>query len=63
MIRMAERLARNKRNLIKIICPKCNRFIAYVPVESDLWCNNCGLWVYKGLGGGQGKQKAKKVKE
>ena len=48
------------RKLIKIVCPGCNRFLAYIPVDSDLYCPRCRMWVYQG--GDSSKQKAKKAK-
>ena len=53
---------REARKMIKIICPGCEAFIAYIPVESDLYCPTCARWIYLGLGGGKGKQEAKKPK-
>ena len=56
------REAHSKREMIEVICCGCNRFIAYIPVESDLWCPRCSLWAYKGLGGDKGKQSTKAAK-
>ena len=56
------REAQDKRKMKKISCPGCRVFLAYVPVESDVWCPRCGRWVYQNLGGGKGKQEAKKPK-
>ena len=45
------------KGMVKITCPICNRFLAYVPKESDVFCPRCRKWIYEGIGGGDDKQK------
>ena len=37
-----------EKGFIKLICPQCKQFLAYIKVESDLYCPRCKLWVYRG---------------
>ena len=40
-----------KKEMIRIDCPFCLRFMAFVKPESDVFCNRCNKYIYIGLKG------------
>jgi len=38
-------------DLVRIDCPFCNRFLAHVRPDSDVFCPRCREYVYLGLDG------------
>jgi len=58
-------MTREKRavkGMVRIDCPLCKRFLAYIPERSNLYCPRCRKWIYEGMGGGDNSQEQEGTK-